>query len=274
MATVPQAYELPYGFRLAAVQVAHPPLGTTGLAATTTDTGDLFTDNDHGLLDGERLIFETITTTTGISINTYYYVRDSTANTFKVATTAGGSAVAITGDGSVVYRALREYEIDFPNKITPSTETQTVNYQGGNKSVKRQVALGLGFTFDTDCIPIAAHRAIFDVTEVTSNLPDGYTSATPLLSEDTRSGVTVGFWGEADSQLYADDGDVSDGRDRYWYPNGTLSLVNPVGQTTGDKPGVMQYSFQANMDPQSDVLGMDLPSGLGGAPVIHMVKAI
>lgn len=73
--------------------------GASG-AVTFQDTGDTVTLTAHGLLDGDTVSFSVITTTTGITINTVYYVVGSTANTFQVALTAGGAAIALTSNGT------------------------------------------------------------------------------------------------------------------------------------------------------------------------------
>jgi hypothetical protein len=90
--------------------------GGTPVAATTQDTGDTFTKNGHGLADGDRVILVTLTTTTGASLLTPYYVVNADTNTFKLSATAGGSALALTTDGNATYlKALvegTEVEID------------------------------------------------------------------------------------------------------------------------------------------------------------------
>lgn len=71
-------------------------------AVTFQDTGDTVTLNAHNLSAGEVVRFGTITTTTGISINTDYYVVNPTTNTFQVAAAPGGSALALTTNGTGV----------------------------------------------------------------------------------------------------------------------------------------------------------------------------
>lgn len=77
--------------------------GTTGAAQSfTVATGtDIFTASGHGLSDGD----EVFVTTTGtlpapLAVDTIYYVRDATTNTFKLAETSGGTAINITTTGS------------------------------------------------------------------------------------------------------------------------------------------------------------------------------
>lgn len=73
--------------------------GASG-AVTFTDTGDTVDLTAHGLINGDTVSFSVITTTTGIVIDTVYYVVGATANTFQVALTAGGTAIALTNNGT------------------------------------------------------------------------------------------------------------------------------------------------------------------------------
>lgn len=65
---------------------------------TFTVASSLVNWTGHPLTDWDRVVFSTTgTLPTGITAGTTYYVRDSTANTFKLATVIGGSAVAMSG---------------------------------------------------------------------------------------------------------------------------------------------------------------------------------
>lgn len=63
---------------------------------------DTLTLNAHGLTAGSRVRFANSggALPTGLAAATDYYVRDVTANTFKVASAPGGAAVNLTADGS------------------------------------------------------------------------------------------------------------------------------------------------------------------------------
>lgn len=74
-----------------------------GATCTFTDVGDLVTDTAHGLSNGQIVRFSTITTTTGITENTDYYVVNKTTDTFQVAATAGGTPLTLTTDGTGAY---------------------------------------------------------------------------------------------------------------------------------------------------------------------------
>lgn len=69
-------------------------------SVTFTDSTDLVTRASHGLADGAAITFNNISDTTGILVDTTYYVINSTLNTFQLASTLGGTAIDLTGDGT------------------------------------------------------------------------------------------------------------------------------------------------------------------------------
>jgi hypothetical protein len=66
---------------------------------TFTDSGDTVGAPGHNLNNGDTVSFTSITSTTGISVNTLYYVVGATSSTYQVASTSGGSALALTTNG-------------------------------------------------------------------------------------------------------------------------------------------------------------------------------
>ena len=72
----------------------------TEAPVTFTDSGDLVTRTAHGYSNDMQVQFFNIATTTGISNGQFYYVINATANTFQVSATVGGSALALTNDGT------------------------------------------------------------------------------------------------------------------------------------------------------------------------------
>ena len=84
------------------VDVSATAASTTIGSVTFTDAGDLVTFNKHGLAAGAAVAFGTITSTTGISTNTTYYVINPTTNTFQLASTPGGAALPLTTNGTGV----------------------------------------------------------------------------------------------------------------------------------------------------------------------------
>lgn len=73
---------------------------STPVAVTFTDSGDTVDLAGHGLTDGTVIGFTSITSTTGISTYTVYYVINAALNNFQISTSVGGSPVSLTNDGS------------------------------------------------------------------------------------------------------------------------------------------------------------------------------
>lgn len=75
--------------------------GSLSDTARTGPTGDFATDvwtlNAHGLNNGVRIQFSTLTGGTGYATATDYFVRDVTTNTFKLSATKGGAVLDLTG---------------------------------------------------------------------------------------------------------------------------------------------------------------------------------
>ena len=89
-------YNIPY-----ANAATTSDVGIAGaVACTFTDSGDTVNLTAHGWINGQQVAFSTITSTTGISTYTTYFIVNKAADTFQVATTAGGSALTLTTNGS------------------------------------------------------------------------------------------------------------------------------------------------------------------------------
>jgi hypothetical protein len=85
------------------------PLGGAADFFTALASSDVFTAYAHGLSDTNRVELEAptgATLPTGVAVNTIYFVRDATTDTFKLAATSGGAAINITTDGSGVIRFI------------------------------------------------------------------------------------------------------------------------------------------------------------------------
>lgn len=67
---------------------------------TVNITTDVITCTSHGYSDTNTIVFYGGTVPAGLTEGTVYYVRDSTTDTFKVAATAGGAAIDLTGTGA------------------------------------------------------------------------------------------------------------------------------------------------------------------------------
>jgi surface protein len=101
---------------------------TTGRAVSFTDAGDLVNLTAHGLSDNDIVAFSVITTTTGITRYTSYYVVNATENTFQVSDTLGGPARTLTtnGTGTVIYASqITSIVTGTPNTIIFSRKQAT-----------------------------------------------------------------------------------------------------------------------------------------------------
>jgi len=67
----------------------------------TAATSDVCTSAGHGLVDTDQVnVFTNDTLPAGLAVDTIYFVRDVTTDTFKLSLTEGGTAVNITNTGS------------------------------------------------------------------------------------------------------------------------------------------------------------------------------
>lgn len=85
------------------------------MAGIVTDSAstDTIKSDAHGLSNGNRVCVRMIpgtTIPTGLSETTLYYVVNANTDDFQVSLTAGGAAVALTGDGEIMFA-----------KVTPRT---------------------------------------------------------------------------------------------------------------------------------------------------------
>ncbi len=121
---------------------------STGVAVTFTDTGDTVNLASHNLSNGTMVSFSSITSTTGIVVYTPYYVVNATGGTFQVSDTIGGSAKALTtnGSGTVLYPTTIT-AITTNTNITvsvPPTATGSITISAG--LLKRSYATLRGWT--------------------------------------------------------------------------------------------------------------------------------
>jgi len=111
-----QTYLFPTGIIVTAVGTANKHTfvrfvsssGGTNTAYTMEADDDIITSNAHGLVNGDRVIFTSISPdeTHGITSFIVYYVVNKTDNTFQVSLTSGGSAVTVDLDLSGNFKKI------------------------------------------------------------------------------------------------------------------------------------------------------------------------
>lgn len=82
------------------VGLATLSLSSSDNLVTFQDSGDTVTRSNHGLPSGSVVSFSSVTTTTGVTANTPYYVVNALTNTFQISLTLGGPVNLLTTDGS------------------------------------------------------------------------------------------------------------------------------------------------------------------------------
>lgn len=87
------------------MQSAEVQVFDAGRSASIATSG-IVTDASHGLQDGDVIYWTALTNGSPLATFTAYYVRDKTADTFKLAATSGGSAIAITSSGTGTWSRL------------------------------------------------------------------------------------------------------------------------------------------------------------------------
>lgn len=171
-------------------------------AVTFQDAGDTVTLNNHGFANGTVVSFLSITSTTGININTPYYVISATTNTFQLSSSPGGSALALTTNGSGV--------LDLKAPYRGTGGSPNVTFTRSTTTPLRGIA---DFNFAKD----AANRQ-----------GQGVSTDFTIDSADQAKVLTVTFDYEVLSGTYAD-GDltvylIAD-------PSGTPVVIQPAGYT-------------------------------------------
>lgn len=112
-----------------------------GGATVTIDGGsssdDVIAEASHGLSDGDRIQFLTLTGGAGLVVNQTYFVVTSTTGTFQLAATSGGSAIDFTTDIS----AATYQEVVDPSSDNVSELMQDVWDNGGIREQETAVLI-------------------------------------------------------------------------------------------------------------------------------------
>ena len=194
-------------------------------SVTFTDVGDLVGLTAHGLQNGNEISFTVINSTTGISVDTKYFVVNATTNNFQVASTSGGSPLALTTDGTgTLVRSIPKTGATAGSPGITFTRTTSTPLRGSGSGL---------MTKD------AANRMGEGVnTPLTIALADRYSELSVIFKYD----VSANFGAGSDSIL----GDLT-----WWVydvTNSTLQQITPfkmVGGSTGG-PHTFSAKFQSS----------------------------
>jgi hypothetical protein len=196
---------------------AGTPVACTGDAAT-----DVISRTAHGFSNGGMIYFPSLTGGAGLSSTTTYFVRDATANTFKVATSLGGTAVDITTDltaGTVAARGKLnlplmlfkggEYALwrcDFYTLNNPARPAIRVDNSSSQRTTLAMRDVRFLQRIDDPNNAYGATEPIGDVTG----------TAIDLVSFNERSEITLeNTWSELFGQVSGAGTNLSDLRDKF-----------------------------------------------------------
>ena len=135
--------------------------GTDG-PVTFTDTGDTVDRTAHGYTNGMPISFNTVVTTTGIVAYQRYYVINATADTFQLSATQGGSALALTTNGTGTILPFKQAIVKITCNTGGATMTSlTLNdiYTATNMSAYVQPILDVTISANTTTLGLAASNA-------------------------------------------------------------------------------------------------------------------
>lgn len=103
----------------------------------TSSSGLLITYASHGFSDGDTVYISTVTGGT-LAVGTYYVV-SSAANTFKISTSSGGSAVSFNGETSLIFQGVTNgtYPIFYLSQSASSAVRLRDTAEGLVKAINR-----------------------------------------------------------------------------------------------------------------------------------------
>ncbi len=243
-------YNRGFGLTRAVVELAGTPVVTATATSVVTATA-------HGQTDGKRGTLTNISGLTGVALDTLYYVVGSTANTFGLSATHGGTAIAM-GTGTPSFHPIDEIELSWPNKISAKVDSKELTWEGGDAIEKASQMLGISFDIDLDCVAVSAHRRIFGKATLTA-LPGGFLDGIGIGGGNDVSGVSCGFFYEGNTIKTLDSGVNTTVTRRRWVPSARIALSAPGESSTGGKDGQSKYVVTA-LRAKADVLGVAIPN--------------
>lgn len=96
------------------------PRMLSAVSVAGSATNDTITYVAHGLATNTPVTFGGTAVPTGVTAGVTYYVRDVTADTFKVAATPGGAAIDLTSDGTAVTMTEKPALLLSASKTSPT----------------------------------------------------------------------------------------------------------------------------------------------------------
>lgn len=106
-------------------QVVYQITGEAALVGTANATTNIITNIAHGFANNDIVGFSNVPTGSGISVQTNYYVVNTTSDTFKLSQTESGPEIDILVGGQVVYYYGTEHANGIISQVTYGTVGST-----------------------------------------------------------------------------------------------------------------------------------------------------
>jgi hypothetical protein len=130
-----------------------PKIWLSGRRATATGSSDTVTSNAHGFADGDSVRVEAELNTdaipSGLTNSTTYFVINSAANTFKLAATAGGSAIDIGDSTGFAVRAFGHTTVALGIDTTAASAVGSASAQALTIADENTAPAGVSFSSPT-----------------------------------------------------------------------------------------------------------------------------
>jgi len=166
--------------------------------------------------------------------------------------------------------AIASIEFPWPNKLTPSTEQQTYEWNGGGQKKKVSALIAVNWTLDLDVIPNSAHKTLMGKSEITDpGAADALFDISTIVGfggGNDVSGVTRGLYALA--YAYAGDTEVAL-QLALWAPICTITLSNIAGFSAGNVADKTQYSISATKT-AVDITGTSIAGASSGGEFFYI----
>jgi len=168
---------------------------------TFNGTTNLVTLESHGFVNDSPIRFSSITTTTGITANTVYYIKSATANTFELSLTAGGATIDLVNNGTGIiaaggtgYHAKTVLTINGTGTGALATPIIT----GGVITGVTLVNSGSGYGTSGTTVTVTGDGFNADITPIVniSGLVTGFNIVNGGTGYSTGNGTTVAITGD------------------------------------------------------------------------------
>jgi plastocyanin len=105
---------------------------TFSVSGDVDSTNDYIISNDHEFEDGDQIVYvQNGSVNIGLTNGSFYYIVNSTQNTFKLSSTLGGSAINLTQGGSLEFHTIKARPAEVTvNLISGSVDSVTINFAG------------------------------------------------------------------------------------------------------------------------------------------------